>query len=532
MGTPVPQDDMPNLVPAHDLPDSPPSYLSRAKESFAPYGIAEAGASLLSGAVATPLAGLAGIGQAGLNAVGLGTTSPADRVRGVQNALTIQPKTAIGQGITGAVSYPFEKLAVGADAAGGAVADTTRSPALGAAVNTAIQAAPMALGGLARVAPGESAASIASRAKQQSLNAPRDAGLVAAKNAGLRVPPAQAGANSILQMIEGLAGEPKTAKLFSKKNAPVINDLVRRDLALPEDQPVTRAALMQIRADEGKAYEAVKNIGRIDTDPNYFADMAKITKSYDTASKDFAHRSENPFKSTLDGLTKDGENQKAGFDAASLVEEVKLLRGDADTAYAQRNAGLGKAFKSAAQALDDMLARHVQKLAQADPAMANIATDYLAARTRIAKTYAADKALSGDAGNINADVYAKAFKANKPLSGDALTVGKFAAQFPRSAQRVDKLGSTGPTIFDAGLGLAGAAGSLVHPYAAGVVLAASRPLLRQALTLHTPAPPNYGPGLMRRLMEASGSNGSLAALGAGTASVQPTLDELLRQNKP
>lgn len=501
------------------------SLLQRTKEFIAPYGMGEAAASLASGAVATPVAGIAGLGQAAANAVGVGTKDPGERVHEVQNALTMQPTTKVGRAITETVAAPFEWLAGKADKAGSAVAEATDSPAAGAAVNTAIQALPMIVSKGAKFVPPESAASIAARTKQQSLNAPRDAGLLEAKKEGLIVPPTQSGASPILRMIEGLAGEPKTAKLASKKNAPVINDLVRKDVGLPDDQPISREGLAKIRADEGQRYEAVKNIGQITTDPQYFTDFANITKSYDTAAKDFKHRSENPFKATLEGLTKDGKVPKAGFDAASLVEEVKLLRADADTAYGQRNPGLGKAFKSAANALDDMLERHVQKLAQTDPKMAEVAKDYLAARTRIAKTYAADKALNDSTGNINADVYAKAFKAGKPLSDEGRAVGKFAAQFPRSAQRIDKLGSTGATMFDIGMAGLGAAGSAFHPYLAGVAAASMRPIARQAMTMRTANPPTYGPGTIRKLMDLHNEALAASAVGA-TAGQRGNLREL------
>lgn len=99
--------------------------------------------ALGSGMVATPLAGLAGIA---------GTLLPgkegqgAEWARNVQQALTYEPKTTGGKNAMSVIAYPFEKLAEGADWAGGKAADITGSPAVGAAVNTAIQAAPMIAG--------------------------------------------------------------------------------------------------------------------------------------------------------------------------------------------------------------------------------------------------------------------------------------------------------------------------------------------------------------------------------------------------
>lgn len=98
--------------------------------------------SLGTSAIAAPVAGLAGIA---------GTLLPGEQGQGaglvesVQGALTYQPRTQGGAAATQAVSYPFEKLAQGADIAGGATAEVTGSPAVGAAVNTAIQSAPALL---------------------------------------------------------------------------------------------------------------------------------------------------------------------------------------------------------------------------------------------------------------------------------------------------------------------------------------------------------------------------------------------------
>lgn len=110
-------------------------------------GNAETLGTLVSGAVATPLAGIAGLGAAAGNALGLTNADPADVVRNVAGALTYQPRTAQGQQTLGQANYPLEKLAQVADVAGGKVSDVTGSPALGAATNAALQVGgPMLLG--------------------------------------------------------------------------------------------------------------------------------------------------------------------------------------------------------------------------------------------------------------------------------------------------------------------------------------------------------------------------------------------------
>lgn len=116
------------------------------------YPVAETAANLLTMGVALPAAGLAGIGTAAARAFGLTDKEPADVVHAVSGAMTYQPKTDLGQHLTGAAMYPFEMLAKGGAAAGDKVLDATGSPAAATAVDTAINALPMA------VAPGVKAA--------------------------------------------------------------------------------------------------------------------------------------------------------------------------------------------------------------------------------------------------------------------------------------------------------------------------------------------------------------------------------------
>lgn len=104
-------------------------------------GIVEPIASLATSIGAAPIAGIAGIGASIFG----GHNAGGNTVEKVQNALTYQPRTKTGQEVLGIASYPFEKLAEGADYVGGKTTEITGSPAIGAAVNTTLQAAPAAI---------------------------------------------------------------------------------------------------------------------------------------------------------------------------------------------------------------------------------------------------------------------------------------------------------------------------------------------------------------------------------------------------
>lgn len=109
------------------------------------YPVAETAANLLTMGVALPAAGLAGLGTAAARALGLTDKEPADVVHAVSGAMTYQPKTELGQHLTGAAMYPFEMLARGGAAAGDKVLNATGSPVAATAVDTAINSLPMAI---------------------------------------------------------------------------------------------------------------------------------------------------------------------------------------------------------------------------------------------------------------------------------------------------------------------------------------------------------------------------------------------------
>lgn len=109
-------------------------------------GAGEVGAGMVSGAIAQPIAGLAGLSTAATRALGLSKDDPAAVTKWVQDHMTYQPQTESGQDQAAAVGKVVGKIPEAADWAGQRVSDATGSPAAGAATNTLVQALPMALG--------------------------------------------------------------------------------------------------------------------------------------------------------------------------------------------------------------------------------------------------------------------------------------------------------------------------------------------------------------------------------------------------
>lgn len=104
-------------------------------------GPGETALQLLTGGLAMPIAGLAGL----MTYDRSGKTSRADTVRNVQDALTYQPRTGAGQGMSRTASAPMEAYGSATNKAGEFVVDKTGLPSLGAAVKTAADVAPSLL---------------------------------------------------------------------------------------------------------------------------------------------------------------------------------------------------------------------------------------------------------------------------------------------------------------------------------------------------------------------------------------------------
>lgn len=436
------------------------------KPSVGPGGsIMDAAATLGTGAVAASAAGLAGLAQGAKNLVSPGMPA-GDRVRQVQDMLTYQPRTQGGEKLSNLISYPFEKLAEGADSLGGRTAESV-GPIAGAAVNTAIQAVPQLIGKVGKIGPTTAAAEAAALARKTGA-AQIDAGIQQAREAGYVLPPSQANPSILNQVLEGIGGKIKTAQKASEKNQPVTNDLARNALGIAPDAPLNANTLAAVRQQAGEAYDAVRGAGRVTADDTFRAELNRIAQPSRSAAKDFKDLQSNEVERIVKGLNVDS------FDAGSAVDQIRLLRSDADKAYRSGDKTLGKATKDAANALEDQISRHLEATGQSP----DLVSDFQNARQLIAKSYTVQKALKPD-GSVDARVLARELEKGKPLSDELKTAGQFASQFPKAAQLPEKIAGVPYSMLDAAVG--GGAATLMHNPMA-FVAAGARPLIRSLIT--------------------------------------------------
>jgi hypothetical protein len=451
----------PGVAPPAQKATAPiPSDPRLAKLKDAALSLPDAALSLLSGSVAAPAAGLAGLASAPL----VGMDRAADITRGLQDSLTYSPRTQGGQQLLSGISYPFQKLAEGADAAGGVVTGATGSPAAGAAVNTAIQALPLALG--ARLSP---------KPKATPLPTPLQSSVKRATDAGLSLTPQQANASVLARTLEGVGGSAKLERKMSLKNAPRVEDMIRQEIGIPKGAPINRASLRQAKVEPNKAYADVARAGRVDTDTIYPAMVDAIDDG--AASGTFAF-DRNPKIAELKGTY----GKLTGFDASDAVQQVRVLRqrGNAKAfspKYDVEQQAVGRAELKIADAIEAQLERHIAAGKSPD-----VSTDAVArlrdARIRLAQINSVQRAIKGkDVASAN---LARQQERGAPLSGNLKTIADAAQEFPRSFQTPSAIRNSTPVDFgDVLMGGLGLGASALNP--SFLALSAMRPAARGLL---------------------------------------------------
>lgn len=274
-----------------------------------------------------------------------------------------------------------------------------------------------------------------------------------AAKAGYVVPPASVRPTAPIVALESVAGKAATQQIASGKNQEITNQLASRAIGLSPNQPITPQALNEIRQQAGQAYKAIKGTGTIKPDMQYFDDLANIRQTTAEIAKDFPDADIGSGEA-ISKLVKSLAQDK--FDASSAVEYIKQLRKSATSLMSGANAGdpaklsLGRAQRDAAEALEEMVTRHL-----ADTGKPELARNFDNARRLIAKTYTVQGALE-TTGNVNAAKLAALLRKGKPLSPELETAASFAGAFPKAAVTPEKFGSPGVSALDAAMTAGGA----------------------------------------------------------------------------
>ena len=285
----------------------------------------------------------------------------------------------------------------------------------------------------------------------QTFKAGREVGYVA--------PPATVKPSLGVQVAEGIGGKAATQQAASAKNQKVTNELMRQELGLGKDTPITKEVLGQIRAKAGQVYAKISGSGAIKADQEYTDEVAGLLRNADEIKADFPDAN----IASADEIGKLVKSlQRPGFNAKSAMTYLRQLRKEAsgNLGSAARDGGnpakeaIGKAQRDAAGALEDLIIRHLKATGKAD-----LADEFDGARTLIAKAHSVENALNPATGNVNARQLATQLKKGKPLSGNLKTAADFSAAFPKATE---ELRNSGPVSALDAL-VAGAGGSMLNP---------------------------------------------------------------------
>lgn len=258
------------------------------------------------------------------------------------------------------------------------------------------------------------------------------------RRAGYVAPPSTVKPSVGKSMVESLAGKAATQQASSSHNQKITNELIRKELGMAKDSPITREALGEIRAKAGKVYSQVSMSGGIKADKQYTQELDDLIKTADDIAADFPDANVaagNEIAQLVKSLKRDG------FKASSAMAYLKELRKQASGNLSGINAAdpakkaLGQAQRDAAGALEDMVMRHLTAQGKGD-----LAKSFDDARTLIAKTYSVEGALNQSTGNVVARQLASQLKKGKPLSGGIRTAAKFSEAFPKATEELRNSG--------------------------------------------------------------------------------------------
>lgn len=323
----------------------------------------------------------------------------------------------------------------------------------------------------------------------------RNQALAAAQKEGYVTPPASNNPSFGNRFLEGLSGKLKLQQEAASRNQTVTDKLMARSIGQNPTVPLTQGSLPIIRAEAHKiGYEPLRAIGKITADEQYIQSLDDITKVAQGAARSFPGLKPQNQIDEIVGTLKQKE-----FDSGDAVDAVSHLRELADDAYGSGNKLLGKAYKSASKAIEDMIERHLAS--QGDDGAA-LLKNYRNARQLMAKTYTAGKALSGDSGNFNAHKMASELAKARPLTGDQKTVADFATRFRKaSALQTESFPSISPLD---------AYGSAIAAGSSGSVAPLMIPLTRVGLREYLLSPA----GQQRAMMPTHDPRRTLGAMGA------------------
>jgi hypothetical protein len=260
-----------------------------------------------------------------------------------------------------------------------------------------------------------------------AAQAARQQALAVGQRNGLVAPPSQSNPSFTNRLLEGLGGKLKLNQEATLRNDSTFARMAAESIGQNPEAPMTQGSLAAVRGEAAAAGSTpLRGLGQIQGGDQLASDLDKIVATSKSASNSFPGIKAPDLNAIVAPLKVQSFNSAEGLDAISQYRQL------ADQAYRGGDAISGKAYKSAATALEDAIERHLVGQGEDGMSMLNAFRD---ARVQMAKTYDIGKALNESTGQVNAMKLA-AINAKNPgrLSGELKDIATFASAFPKASK--------------------------------------------------------------------------------------------------
>ncbi len=317
--------------------------------------------------------------------------------------------------------------------------------------------------------------------KQQKINAVRDQTLREGQAQGYVVTPGSVTPTVGNILLERIGGKSRVEQLAGVRNQQVTDRLARQAVGLPDDAPLTRDTMRDIRSQEyNTGYAPLANIGRVVVDNDFKKALQDVTDAFTGASKSFKGAAPQDVQKLIKPYN------VAEFDAADAIAATRTLRENARNNFQKGEGALARAQIAVSNALEGQLERSLQ--AANNTQAAALLDGFRNSRRRMAVSHAIEDAIVEGTGSVDARKLASDFQKGKLLTGELETAAKFANTFKRVVTTPGAVGTPAAQTFGGmGIGtrgmIGGAAGGAFGGGLGGVALGTAAAVAPELVSL-------------------------------------------------
>lgn len=295
------------------------------------------------------------------------------------------------------------------------------------------------------------------------------------RQAGVKLPPSQAGGGAVARTMEGLGGSQRIADTLKFENQKVFQEMARRENNIPSTAPLTREVLdAQVKAIARDGYDPIERLSHLPVGGAMRSELRRIQQTLGTNdSFPLAQRDEVLNEVSKYMFDANGRYIRE-FSGRDAIAAIKSLRQESTDLFHMEggNKALAAAKERIARAIEEQIERGLNARGASGTALLN---NFKEARVQIAKNYATQKMLADPTtGNIDTAKAASAFLTGTPMTGNLRKIAQAGSPVFRESTSVPVMGQTPATTpWDDLLMTMGGAGMLGSgsPHIGGAMMA-------------------------------------------------------------